>query len=247
MKDHQKLEDQYHGEHPILGSFQSYLGEFVYGGIDGSITTFAVVAGAYGADLSAAIVLILGFANLLADGLSMSIGAYLSAKTDREAFEKHKAVEYWEVEHVPEREREEVREIYAAKGFQGEQLEMIVKVITSDRDRWVDEMMKNELEMVEETRSPFYIGLATFISFLFVGFIPLAVFVWEYLRGVPMEQNFLIASLLTFLAFVLVGFLKAYMNNTSRWKGILETVLLGGVAAVVAYYVGSVLESWLAG
>jgi len=237
-------ESQFHQQNSYLQKFQAYLGEFVYGGIDGSITTFAVVAGAAGAELSSAIVLILGFANLLADGFSMSIGAYLSAKSEQENYERHEKVEYWEVENLPEIETEEIREIFRAKGFEGKLLEQATKVICADKDRWVDMMMKEELGMIKEQRSPFKIGGVTFISFLILGLIPLLVYVLDFIY--PIQQNlFFIASLLTFLAFMLVGYLKSYVTQTSVWKGVLETLLLGLSAAAVAYFVGDFLEKLL--
>ncbi|MEQ9022461.1 MAG: VIT1/CCC1 transporter family protein, partial [Pseudomonadales bacterium] len=85
-----------------MSRIQAYLGEFVYGGIDGSVTTFAVVAGSAGANLESSIVIILGFANLIADGFAMSVGSYLSTKSEKENYEKHKAIEYWEVDNLPE-------------------------------------------------------------------------------------------------------------------------------------------------
>ena len=236
-----KNENQNHGSISFFNKYQEYLGEFVYGGIDGSVTTFAVVAGASGAELSSGVILILGFANLLADGFAMSVGAFLSAKTQRQNFEKHKAVEYWEVDNMPEAETEEIREIYRAKGFEGKLLEDVVAVITADRDRWVDTMMKEELEMMREQRSPFGIGAVTFVSFVTIGLIPLAVYVWDYTTGYN-HSLFWSASLLTSLAFIGIGFLKSYVTQTNRWKGVLETLLLGATAAVVAYYVGDFLE-----
>ena len=101
-------------------NIQEYLGEFVYGGIDGSVTTFAVVAGSAGAGLPGSVIIILGFANLIADGFSMSVGSYLSKKSEMQNYEKHKKIEYWEVENIPEKEKEEIREIYREKGFEGE-------------------------------------------------------------------------------------------------------------------------------
>ncbi|MBT8326851.1 MAG: VIT1/CCC1 transporter family protein, partial [Bacteroidia bacterium] len=168
-----------HNEHQIhksgSSSFQfvnEYLGEFVYGGIDGSVTTFAVVSGAVGAGLDSSIIIILGVANLLADGLAMSIGAFLSTRAEIDRYNKNVKLEYWEIEHLPEKEKEEIRDIYRAKGFKGELLEQIVDVITEDDDRWVDVMMKEELEMQKETKSPIWVGGATYISFLILGIIP---------------------------------------------------------------------------
>lgn len=230
-----------HNQTGLIDRFRKYLGEFVYGGIDGSVTTFAVVAGAVGANLDSAVILILGFANLLADGFSMSVGAYLSNKSELDNFRRHEKIEYWEVEHLPEMERNEVREIFAAKGFEGELLEKVVDVICSDRDRWVDTMMKEELGMMKEERSPFKIGLVTFLAFLAVGLVPLLVYVWDFIAGFP-GNLFLTASLLTAFAFGVIGFLKTYVTETSRWRGILETLALGVIAAAVSYFVGDFLE-----
>lgn len=225
--------------------YQKYLGEFVYGGIDGCVTTFAVVAGSVGAGLETSIIIILGFANLLADGFAMSIGAYLSSKSERDNFKKHEKVEYWEVDNIPDAEREEVREIYREKGFEGELLEQVVDVITSDRDRWVREMMKNELEMIQEDRSPLAIGAVTYGSFVLLGLIPLVLYVVDWVRGSTSENLFLWTCVLTALGFTIIGFLKTYVTETNRLRGILETLVLGAIAAAVAYFVGDVIEGLL--
>jgi VIT1/CCC1 family predicted Fe2+/Mn2+ transporter len=238
-----------HNESTIHGTrkslfqrFSKYLGEFVYGGIDGSITTFAVVAGSVGANLDTAVILILGFANLLADGFSMSVGAYLSAKTDHDTFEKHKKQEYWEVENIPEAEREEIREIFRNKGFEGELLEQVVEVITADKDRWVDTMMKEELEMLKDDKSPIRVGAVTFFSFNLMGLVPLSVYLWDYLFEAQ-QYRFLYACIFTSLAFLGIGWLKTYVTETGRIKGMFETWLLGAIAAAVSYFVGDILAN----
>ena len=218
-----------------------YLGEFVYGGIDGCVTTFAVVAGAVGAGLDTLIIIILGFANLFADGFAMSVGAYLSAKSARANYQKHRNIEYWEIENKRETEIEEVRQIYRDKGFEGELLEQVVAKIIEDKDRWVDVMMKDELEMIEEDKSPFGIGFATYISFIVIGLIPLATYVWDYVAPVKIDL-FLLASILTGLGFIIIGYLKSKVTKTNVGKSILETLLLGALAAFVAYFVGDLLE-----
>ena len=205
------------------------------------MTTFAVVAGSVGAGLDSAVILILGFANLLADGFAMSVGAYLSAKTELDNYQKHKNIEYWEIEHMPEAEKEEIRVIFRDKGFEGEILEEIVKTITADKDRWVDVMMKDELGMIEEDRKPVWIGATTYFSFLLIGLIPLVVYVYDFLFQASFNL-FLAASLLTASGFIFIGFLKTYVTETSKLKGIMETLLLGALAASVAYFVGDFLE-----
>ena len=218
-----------------------YLGEFVYGGIDGSVTTFAVVSGAVGAGLDSSIILILGCANLLADGLAMSIGAFLSTKAEIDRYEKNVQIEYWEIENLPEKEREEIRDIYRAKGFNGELLEQIVEVITEDKDRWVDVMMKEELEMQRESKKPFWVGAATYISFLILGIIPLFIYFWDFFIS-KVDNKFSIAILLTSLGFIIIGYLKARINGTNKLRGIFETLILGGLAAAVSYFVGDFIE-----
>ena len=235
-------ENTLHKSSGFLKKYEAYLGEFVYGGIDGCVTTFAVVAGSVGAGLDSSIIIILGFANLLADGFAMSVGAYLSNKTKKDNFNKHKQIEYWEVDNLPELEKEEIRVIYKQQGFEGELLEEVVNVITSDKDRWVNVMMKEELVMFDEDKSPLIIGGVTYLSFIAIGIIPLLVYVTDYIY--PINNNlFLLSSILTGIGFIIIGWLKAFVNQTLFWKGILETLLLGSIAAVVAYFIGDFLES----
>lgn len=237
------MQENFHQASDHYGKLQEYLREFVYGGIDGAVTTFAVVAGGFGANLDSGVLIILGFANLLADGFSMSVGAFLSAKSEKETFKKHQRIEYWEVENLPELEREEIIEIYRSKGFKGELLDKVVDHICSDKDLWVAEMMKDELFMMEDSKSPFKIGLATLTSFILVGFIPLLVYLWDFFF--PTDLNtFFWTSILTSIAFMLVGWLKGIVNQTSALRSISETVALGLLAAIVAYYVGDLLENF---
>ncbi len=243
-QNHAHSETSIHQQSGFLNKYQDYLGEFVYGGIDGSVTTFAIVAGSVGADLNASVVLILGFANLLADGFSMSVGAFLSAKSELQNFEKHKAIEYWEVENIPEAEREEIRDIYRQKGFEGDLLEKVVDVICSKKEVWVDTMMKEELEMIKNHKSPFKIGLVTYISFILIGLVPLVVYVWDYLFGFS-GNVFWMTCGMTGLGFVMIGYLKSFVTETNKWKSMWETIMLGAIAAGVAYYVGDILEKMI--
>lgn len=237
-------EAKIHRQNTFSGRFEGYLGEFVYGGIDGCVTTFAVVAGAVGASLDSSVIIILGFANLLADGFAMSIGAYLSSRSEKDNYEKHKQIEYWEVDNLPDVERQEIREIYAAKGFEGELLEQIVEGITNNKDRWVDVMMKEELEMSKDERSPILIGALTYASFLLVGIIPLLIYVWDYI-GTVSGNLFVWSSVLTGIGFLIIGVLKSKVTQTGLFRGVFETLALGAIAAMVSYFVGDLLEGLL--
>lgn len=234
-------ESKLHSRGKILFFNKEYIAEFVYGGIDGAITTFAVVAGAEGASLGIAVVVILGIANLIADGFSMSIGNYFSTKAEHDTFEKHRQVEYWEIENMREKEIQEIHEIYEAKGFKGELLEKVVEVITSNKDVWVDTMMKEELEMVKSDKAPYKTAGVTFLSFVLVGSVPL---LFYFFAGFNIESNlFLYSCILTGVSLAFVGSLKSIVTEKNIFIGILETLLLGGLAASLAYYVGDVLQN----
>ncbi|SOC78602.1 Predicted Fe2+/Mn2+ transporter, VIT1/CCC1 family [Salinimicrobium sediminis] len=235
-------EKQLHSGGKILFFNKDYISEFVYGGIDGAITTFAVVAGAEGASLGISVVIILGLANLIADGFSMSVGNFFSTKAERDAYERHRQVEYWEVENLREKEVQEIREIYAAKGFQGELLEQVVGVITADKDVWVDTMMKEELEMVKSDKTPYKTAGMTFISFLIVGAVPLLSYVFVGSGPAIQKDLFLYSCILTAVALAIVGSFKSFVTEKNIFVGIFETLFLGGIAATLAYFVGDVLE-----
>lgn len=237
-------EDKLHSEGKIWFFDKGYISEFVYGGIDGSITTFAVVAGAAGANAALYWVLIFGFANLIADGFSMSVGNFFSVKADRDNFEKHKAVEYWEIENLREKEIEEIREIYEAKGFKGELLEQVVEVITANDDVWVDTMMKEELEMTKDDKTPIKTAIATFLSFNLIGIIPLLSYVGAILFNLKEDNLFLISCIATGVSLVIIGYMKSWVTETPWVKGIIETLALGGLAAFLAYAVGDLLALW---
>ena len=125
----------------------------------------------------------------------MSVGNYFSTKADRDNFEKHKAIEYWEVDNLRDHEVEEIREIYAAKGFKGDLLEKVVQVITSNKEVWVDTMMKEELQMIKDTRTPVQTASATFFSFMFVGLIPLISYIIAAITPINQENLFLFSCI----------------------------------------------------
>ena len=227
-------------------SWQAYLGEFVYGGIDGCVTTFAVVAGSVGAGLDSVIILILGFANLLADGLSISIGAYLSMKSEKDNMTKIRRQVRQMVEKQPEVAGQILRSIYADKGLVGSALDAVVKGIIPQVDETVKTILVEKYQQIEERKSPFAVGLVTYLSFIAIGLIPLVIYLWDYLIGFPADA-FTWACLLTSLGFITIGWLKTHLTETSRWKGVLETLILGAIAAAVAYFVGDLLEQVLTG
>lgn len=219
---------------------ESYLGDAVLGGIDGCVTTFAVVAGAVGAGFSGLVVIVLGFANLFADGFSMAVSNYQGTKSQRQQVEEARRGEERHIAEIPEGEREEICQIFAAKGFSGETLENIVETITADRKLWVDTMLTEELGLEVEGPSPLRAALATFAAFLAVGIAPLIPFV---LPGLGMETRFAASSVVTGIAFFGVGAAKGLILSRSALRSGMETLLTGGAAATIAYVVGAWLRA----
>lgn len=220
----------------------SYLHDFIYGAIDGAITTFAVVAGVQGANLDETIVIILGAANLIADGFSMAVSNYLGSRAERQRREHARREEERHIREFPEGEREEVRQIFAAKGFAGADLERVVDVITSDRELWTETMMSEELGFASSDPSELRAALATFVAFVTVGFLPLAVFVFDVAAPGDVADPFLWSALMTGVAFLVVGALKSPFVDQGSIRAALETLAVGGVAACLAYAAGALLQ-----
>jgi VIT1/CCC1 family predicted Fe2+/Mn2+ transporter len=213
----------------------------VFGAMDGTVTTFAIVAGVQGAGLSPAVVVVLGLANLLADGFSMGLGNFLGARAELLATERARRMEERHIDTVPDGEREEVRQIFAAKGFSGADLERVVDVITADRRVWIDTMLREEHGLNLDTPPAWRSGLATFLAFVAVGAFPLLAFLWALFAPASVTRPFLWSAVMTGAAFFLVGVTKARVVEQSALRGGLETLLMGGAAAGLAYGVGAAL------
>ncbi|HMO78882.1 MAG TPA: VIT1/CCC1 transporter family protein [Candidatus Paceibacterota bacterium] len=157
---------------------KKYLPDFIFGSIDGLVTTFAIVSGVVGASLSSSIILILGFANLFADGFSMAVSNYLSSKSGQ------------------------------------------------------------DLNHDMSGRKPIYAGFVTFLAFVLIGFVPLIAFVFNFGKN-----SFLVSIILTGIAFALVGYFKGLITNKNKLFSATETLLIGAIAAIIAYLIGY----WLSG
>lgn len=218
------------------GPDHNYLRDWIYGGIDGSVTTFAVVTGVVGAQLSPWVILVMGFANLFADGFSMAASNYLGTKAEHEDLERWAAIENRHIDLAPDGEREEVRQIYLNKGFTGDDLTRVVDLVTSDRQRWVQTMLTEEYGLPQEVRSAWSAATATFSAFLVCGLIPLV----PFLLGLG---NPLLASVvMTGAVFFIIGSLKSRWSTASWWSSGLSTLLVGTIAAGLAYVVGLLLK-----
>ena len=217
------------------GPRQNYLRDWIYGGIDGSVTTFAVVSGVVGARLSPWIILVMGFANLFADGFSMAASNFLGTKAEHEDLQRLEAVEYRHVDLDPEGEREEVRQIFRSKGFAGEDLTRLVDLITSDRTRWVRTMLTEEYGLPQAVRSPWLAAITTFSAFLVCGLVPLL----PYLFG--LSDPLVLSMIMTGGVFFTIGSVKSRWSTSVWWSSGLSTLAVGAIAAGLAYTVGLLL------
>lgn len=224
------------------GPSHSYLRDFVYGATDGAVTTFAVVAGVFGADLATRVVLILGVGNLLADGFSMAVSNYLGTRAEQEQHQLARKREEAHIRMVPEGEREELRQIFASKGFAGDELERVLDVITSDPAQWVDVMMREELGIAAEEVSAPKAALYTFLAFLTIGALPLIAYVYEALFPGQIADPFYWSALMTGVAFFIIGAVKGRFVEQLWLRSAFETLAIGSVAAFLAFVAGVTLK-----
>ncbi len=240
-----KLKEHIHKEHhfSIVGK---YLENIVYGGLDGIITTFAVVAGFNGAlggidgidyGLSISIVLLFGLANLFADGLSMGLGNFLSLRAERDVYLKNKRMEEREINDNPAGEAEETKVILMEKGYNEKDALAMVELYKKNKKFWLSFMMDYELEMSNaENNNAFLNGLFTFLSFIALGIVPILPYFFN-------PQNpFMITIFSTFLALTLLGVIRWKVTQINFFRSVFETLLVGGVAALVAYFVGTLFK-----
>lgn len=235
------MKEEVHTEHEHA-SHGKYLRDVVYGANDGIITTFAVVSGVAGAALSHNIVIILGFSNLIADGISMGMSNYLGITSQLDFEAKERAREEKETELFPEEERGEIRQLYAKKGFSGEDLERAVGIITGDKKRWVDEMMIGEFGIVAGSEEvPWKHGFATFAAFVVAGILP----IFPYVALQSNANDFTVSIVATAATLFLVGSLRSLFTRRGWVRNGLEMLGVGMLAAAAAYTVGVFLGGLL--
>ncbi len=239
--DIKKALARHRAEEPHGSTLGPYIHDIVYGANDGIVTTFAVVSGVAGAELASHIVIILGFANVLADGLSMGLGNYLSGKSRQDNYQRLLKEELREMEEIPDIEREEIREIFEAKGFKGADLDRVTDVITSDKSVWADTMMREEHGLApDEDGTPMWHAIMTFVSFVLFGSIPIA----PYLLPIPDALRFLVTTIAAGIALLVVGLLRSWVTRERLIRGPLEILSVGSICAFTAYYVGMALKSF---
>jgi VIT1/CCC1 family predicted Fe2+/Mn2+ transporter len=226
-----------------VSPISEYLKEIIYGGNDGIVTTFAVVAGFTGAQSSISgspfpllTVLLFGSANLFADGLSMGLGNFISLRSEKDLYQSEKKQELSDIANQPGVEKTRTIGLLQERGFNKKQATELTNLYSQNRDYWAEFMMKYELEIPDpQNENPYLTAFATFFSFIFFGFIPLVPYV--FLRGA--DNLFFISSLFTLGALILLGLLRWKVTKDPLTRALGEIVVVGSIAAVMAYFVGT--------
>jgi len=215
--------------------FGEYISSIILGANDGIITTFVVVAGATGASLEPVVIVILGFANVLGDAVSMGMGNYLGEKSAEDYNRGQRTNEEQAIETHPEEERSEVREIFKKWNFAGKDLDRAVEIVTSDKKTWVDIMMRQELGIVERGfQGPIKEGVITFVAFIVAGSVPLIPFLLPALRDNGAFYSMIFSGVELFS----IGAMRAFISPQKWIKGGLEMLAVGAIASGLAYAVG---------
>lgn len=221
-----------------------FLKPAVYGATDGIITTFAVVAGVIGAQLSPVIVVILGIANLLGDGVSMAFADYLGERSEQRHRKYSYSIEQWEIENIPEEETKELHQFFSHRGVAPKDTKELTTIIKKYPDLWselgfIDEMGVSPHPEAHIWRS----GAVTFCAFVTAGFLPLTPYVFQ-LFGFSYSgiSPFLLSSGATAASLFFVGSLRTFLTKGKWWQNGLEVLIIGTIAASVAFFVGAFIE-----
>ncbi|MCA1285062.1 VIT1/CCC1 transporter family protein [Salipiger bermudensis] len=209
------------------------LRDIIYGAIDGAVTTFAIVAGVAGAGLPPLVIIALGFANVFADGFSMAAGNYSGTKAELDDLNRLRRIETLRLRRDPEAVRADLRRIFAAKGLQDGTLDSAADEISRTPEHAVAMILDGIYGLSSVDPHPLRAALFTFGAFLIAGMVPLL----PFLLALP--HSFIVATLLTMAVFFAIGAYKSRWSLAPWWRSGLETFVIGGVAASIAYIVGS--------
>ena len=215
------------------------LREVIYGATDGVVTSLGFVMGVYGAIHESRIILITGVASATAGSLSMGFSAYISSKSQSEFFLAEIERERREMQEMPDKEKDEVRKIYRAKGFEGQDLEMVVRTITKNPAVWLRCMMEEELGLIVESFDiPWLVGLITAGSYILSAFVPIAPYaLFPPARAFGWSVGSSIAILLG------LGIGKTRLTRTKPMKSGLELTMIGIICAFIGYVIGRMTGS----
>lgn len=230
----------------ITAIFSEYFKEVIYGGIDGIVTTFAVVAGFAGASLSSneatqmsfLVVMLFGLANLFADAASMGLGNFLSVRSEKDLYQVARDKTKLKLSTDTENEKAQTISLMIEKGFSAEDAATLTNIYQHNEQYWLDFMMHHEKELADPRgENEIFTGLATFVSFMVFGSIPLLPFMFQ--ASGDAGAAFFLSSVGTFLALCALGLMKWKVIGAKFFASLFEVIVVGGTAAVLAYYVGT--------
>jgi VIT1/CCC1 family predicted Fe2+/Mn2+ transporter len=230
-----------HNEQHFNGS--ELVRDIVIGMSDGLTVPFALAAGLSGAVSDSSIVVTAGIAEVIAGSIAMGLGGYLAGKTEIEHYDAELKREYHEVDHFPEKEKEEVREVFEHYGLSHESQELIVNELAKDKDKWVDFMMRFELglekpDINRARNSAFTIG----ISYVIGGLIPLTPYVFTD----KVMNGLMYSSIVTLFSLFVFGYLKSKALGQNPLSGAFKIAAIGGIAASAAYFAAKIFEHYFA-
>ncbi|MBI2594546.1 VIT1/CCC1 transporter family protein [Candidatus Curtissbacteria bacterium] len=221
-------------EHPTSGPF---LRDMVFGANDGVVTAIGFLVGIAGTVADQAIIVIAGILTIIAGAASMALGNYLAVKSQKEHYEAMEKVERWEIEHKPEAEVEEIREIYRNFGFDKGGVELLTRKVTSDRELWLKVMMRDELGLTRE-ESPSIAGILIGLFYLLGGIPPLLPFILVE----PVARALIMSLSVSVLVMVFIGTMRWWLNKGSLGSKVVETIIIGLLAAAIGFAAGEALR-----
>ena len=222
----------------------------IFGGLDGILTSFAIISGCVGAKLAPVAVLALGVSNVLADALSMGAGEFLSSRAYNAYVMKERDREAWELQNFPAGEIAEMVELFVARGMSREDAQFVIQRMAKYKDFFVDLMMTEELNLPlpspEGSLDAFKDGLTMFAAFATFGLLPVCGFVAAGALYPDLDTHdlFTIACVITGICLIGLGAIKAKFHDKAYIRSAVETLLLGGACAAVAFYVGKALSAF---
>lgn len=219
----------------------------VFGANDGIITTFAVVAGVAGANLSAQVVLILGIANMVADAISMGLGDFLGERSEQRHRKHQYAIEKWEIKNLPDEETKELKDYFQKKGLEEEDTKKLASIIKKYPRLWSELSFVQEMGVAPKfERGLWKSGVVTFIAFLFAGTLPLTPYLLQFAGfAIQSQDQFLYSIIATISALFSIGSLRTLVSKGTWWKNGLEMLLIGTIAATASYFLGAFVKQLL--
>lgn len=232
-------ETSLHHHHEEHSSSSDFLRDVVIGMSDGLTVPFALAAGLSGAVDNTSLIVIAGLAEIAAGSIAMGLGGYLAGQTEMDHYNAELRREHEEVDRLPDREKEEVRDFFEGLGLSKEVQEKAVEELTKDKDNWVDFMMKYELglDKPDEKRarkSAFNIGT----SYIVGGLVPLLPYFFVTNTFKALE----ISAIITLICLFVFGYSKSKLTGVPPLTGALKVMLIGAIAAAAAFAIARLIE-----